>query len=803
MANGDETPEESPSADDSGVAGFIQQITSVSFGLRQSYLLKFTVALCSIVLIIGVGGFLLQDQATATLNDNIEDKLQLEAQAEADRINEQIRGNEIPARTLSDHPALGESSSNSEVQSYLKDKLENKLPDRVKSLHIVNTVDEEIVTSTNEDRVGNSVSETPWIRKTAFPNDDKVVISDPYVNANGENVMVFMSPVHQRTNWALVLTVNPRTIEDEFDSSIDGTFTEVVKPTPGSTKVLFSNREESRLEPYVADASQTDIPAVKAGLAGESGFRSSGVKESQLGGNYVVAYAPVENKNWVVIKHAPAGNAYQLRDQIQQGLLVFVAIALLALGGVGVVLGKQTVTPLSELRDRAERMEEGDLSVDLETNRSDEFGRLYHSFGSMRDALRAQIQNAEEAKREAERERERIEQMHETLQQRADEYATVMQEYAAGDLTSRMEPAEDNEAMAAIAEEFNEMAATIEEVVDRVDRFSTIVSASSEEVTASSQEVRTASEQVTESVQEISAGAERQHDSLETVAEETEQLSTTIQEIATVSDEVAKLAERTVEVGQKGRQAANEAIEGMDEIEAESSGAVEEIQQLEAEMEKIGDVIEFISEIAEQTNMLALNANIEASRSADAEESGEGFGVVAEEVKELAEETKEAADEIQSHLERIQEQTERAGAEVEKTSKRIGQHRGAVERAVQSLERIASFAKETNNGVQEISKGTREQAQSTQQVLQMVNEATAISQQTNTEAENVAAAAEEQTSSLTEVTESAEQLSQEAGELSRTVDHFRTDVDGDRRIEGARTVDSNELGWESDPTASE
>jgi hypothetical protein len=53
------------------------------------------------------------------------------------------------------------------------------------------------------------------------------------------------------------------------------------------------------------------------------------------------------------------------------------------------------------------------------------------------------------------------------------------------------------------------------------------------------------------------------------------------------------------------------------------------------------------------------------------------------------------------------------------------------------------------------------------------------------------------------VTESAEQLSQEASELSRTVDHFRTDVDGDRRIEGARTVDSNELGWESDPTASE
>jgi methyl-accepting chemotaxis protein len=636
---------------------------------------------------------------------------------------------------------------------------------------------------------GQKVSEIdqPWekpIAKTSTISGVPSLVrtSSTTYQLQGEHVMAFVSPVPD--SEAVIVVVG--SIQDKIDQlqNSQTDYSTTILTTEG-TPVL--SVEESTQQTF--DHTQTSA----FGQAVDNG--ETGLAENSQA---VRAYAPVPAAGWVVVSQAPKSEIFAVSRTVGLNVLLTVGGGLLSLVIVGTALGRQTVIPLSRLRERAERMEEGDLDVDLETDRTDEIGRLYHSFGSMRDALRAQIQNAEEARHEAERERERIEQMHETLQQRADEYAAVMQEYAAGDLTSRMEPAEDNEAMAAIAHEFNEMAATIEEVVDRVSQFSAIVSASSEEVTASSEEVRTASEQVTESVQQISAGAERQHESLEAVAEETEQLSTTIQEIASVSDEVAKLAERTVKVGQKGQQAANEAIEGMDEIEAESSGAVEEIKQLEAEMDKVGDVIEFISEVAEQTNMLALNANIEASRSADAEESGDGFHVVAEEVKELAEETKEAADEIQDHLERIQEQTERAGAEVQKTSERIGQHRGAVERAVQSLERIASFAKETNNGVQEISRGTREQAQSTQQVLQMVNEATAISQQTNTEAESVAAAAEEQTSSLTEVTESAEQLSQEASELSRTVDHFRTDVDGDRRIRSGRGVGMDQIAREDD-----
>lgn len=94
----------------------------------------------------------------------------------------------------------------------------------------------------------------------------------------------------------------------------------------------------------------------------------------------------------------------------------------------------------------------------------------------------------------------------------------------------------------------------------------------------------------------------------------------------------------------------------MNEIEAESDQAITEIERLEAEMGQIDELLEFISEVAEQTNMLALNANIEASRSSSTDD---GFAVVADEVKELANETKLAAERIEERLDRIQAQTER------------------------------------------------------------------------------------------------------------------------------------------------
>ncbi|MCU4752705.1 methyl-accepting chemotaxis protein [Halobacteria archaeon AArc-curdl1] len=535
-------------------------------------------------------------------------------------------------------------------------------------------------------------------------------------------------------------------------------------------------------EAFFMDYDEDDVDLASVGLEGEI-FTSSqpgealqaATQEQFHDEGYIISAARVTaDSPFLVTVQTPESEAYGFVQDVQQygiyasiGGILFVVL-------IGGIVGRNTSRSVDRLTSKAEQMESGDLDVEFDTHRVDSIGRLYTGFANMRDSLKQQIQNAEEARQEAEQARAETEAINRHLESKADEYRTVMQACGDGDLTARMDPDTENEAMRDIATEFNEMVGELEETTANVKAFANEVATASEQVTASSEEVRSASEQVTESIQEISDGAERQNQSLQSVNHEMNGLSTTIEQIAASSNQVADIAERTAETGKRGREAAQEAIRGMNEIETESEAAVEEIERLESDMEQIDELIEFITEVAEQTNMLALNANIEAARSGD---SGEGFSVVAGEVKDLAEETKHAAEDIESILGTIQEQTERTATEVQLTSQRVSEHTESVERAADALDEIAEYAGETNTGVQEISAASEEQAASTQEVVSMVDEAATISEETTAEAENVAAAAEEQTTALTEVSQSASDLATQAAQLSEALDRFDTDAE--------------------------
>ncbi|WP_440763471.1 methyl-accepting chemotaxis protein [Natronorubrum sp. DTA7] len=519
--------------------------------------------------------------------------------------------------------------------------------------------------------------------------------------------------------------------------------------------------------------------------------------------DYVVSSARVLGTDWVVVTHEPESQAYGFVNTVNDWGIYATLAGVLMIGLIGAVLGRNTAVSIDRLTDKASKMEEGDLDVDLETKRVDNIGRLYNGFDSMRVALREQIEEAESAREDAERERKRVEEINGHLEEKADEYSDVMEAAADGNLTARMDAESDNEAMAEIADEFNQMLEEIEQTVAELNRFATDVATASEQVTASSEEVRSASQQVTESIQEISDGAERQNESLQSVNQEMSALSTTTEEIAASSNEVADIAERTVNTGRDGQQAAQEAIAAMNEIETEAGGAVDEIRRLEQEVQQIDELIATISNIARQTNMLALNANIEASRSAGGQDD-EGFSVVAKEVKALSEDVAEAADEAEDRLEAIRERTERSADEVAGTSENIEDAGEQVEEAVKALEQIADLAQETNVGVQEISAATEEQAASTQEVVAMVDDAATVSEETTSEAENVAAAAEEQTTALTEVTKSASNLSGQAAELSEALDRFDTDADrADLELDFDEDDDPDLPGLETGDEASE
>jgi len=732
--------------------------------IQRRYALKFFVSILIVVFVIsmvGSYGFL---QSQSAVEASTETDLKGTSELQADSLNEWVDKMQLQTRTVS----AGEPVQEGDQPAQFLITRRDRMSDDVLAVHLVDA-DEGVVAASTEFPIEGFETETlasrdvPWADAdvpSGPGENDRVWMSDRSYRSpvlNDRPVMAFASSVPGQEDQYVVVLAR---VQDHLD--------QIQTDDPAyDTKIINGNGETVLQIDETVNSSRHGDAVAEARTSGETGFQQSA--------DEVHAYAEVNATNWVAIRTVEKDTAFAVQQQVSQNVLLIIASALLTLGLVGVVLGRQTISPLTALRERSERMEQGDLDVDLHTHRKDEIGRLYQSFGGMRDALREQIRESERARQEAEEARERTAEMNRHLEAKADEYATVMQQCAAGDLTARMSPESQNDAMADIAAEFNAMIETIEGTLDEVKRFAGVVAASSEEVTVSSEEVRAASEQVSESIQEISDGAEEQNEQLQTVSAEMDELSTTIEEIAASSNEVADIAERTAQSGKEGREAATEAIDGLDTIEAESEEAVDEIEALEREMDQIGEVIEFITELAKETNMLALNANIEASRSSAGDES-EGFSVVAGEVKDLAEETQDAAQEIEERLNSIREQTERTAEEVQRTSDHIGDHRGSVERAIDALEEIAEFAEETNTGVQEISDASRQQAQSTQQVVAMVDDAATISEETTAESENVAAAAEEQTSALTEVSQSASDLAGQASRLSEVLDQFDTDA---------------------------
>ncbi|SDJ33339.1 methyl-accepting chemotaxis protein [Natronorubrum texcoconense] len=765
----------------------------VPSAIRRRYAVKFGIVL----LILGLGVGLVGFGATAGITNQVEDRVQDDhtsfASQEAQNLQMWNEQNEHTIGVIAWSDVVASDEPDAIEERFLD--WEEHLDADTHAISYVDTDDETVLASTNLDTGGEeptTVDEIDGVPAEAYEeaaeSEGVPWVSDAYtvdreLGDEQVTVMTYVLSVPNADDRAIVYTAELEAHANRLADD-DGITTMVVD---GDNNVMADNEgygedHETLGLAYGDQNADTIVEPARTEGAGTNQVPGSALSFDTAAydfsddEDYVVSSARVLGTDWVVVTHEPESQAYGFVNTVNDWGIYATLAGVLMIGLIGAVLGRNTAVSIDRLTGKASKMEEGDLDVDLETKRVDNIGRLYNGFDSMRDALREQIEEAEAAREDAERERKRVEEINGHLEEKADEYSDVMEAAADGNLTARMDAESDNEAMAEIADEFNQMLEEIEQTVAELNRFATDVATASEQVTASSEEVRSASQQVTESIQEISDGAERQNESLQSVNQEMSGLSTTTEEIAASSNEVADIAERTVDTGQEGQQAAQEAIAAMNEIETEAGGAVDEIRRLEEEVQQIDELIATISEIARQTNMLALNANIEASRSAGGQDD-EGFSVVAKEVKALSEDVAEAADEAEDRLEAIRERTEQSADEVAGTSENIEDAGEQVEEAVKALEEIADLAQETNIGVQEISAATEEQAASTQEVVAMVDDAATVSEETTSEAENVAAAAEEQTTALTEVTKSASNLSGQAAELSEALDRFDTDAD--------------------------
>ncbi|MCO7126973.1 methyl-accepting chemotaxis protein [Sporolactobacillus shoreicorticis] len=328
----------------------------------------------------------------------------------------------------------------------------------------------------------------------------------------------------------------------------------------------------------------------------------------------------------------------------------------------------------------------------------------------------------------------------------------------------------ENDDLARLAEGINHMIRMNHSVINSMTQVSEKVNDASQSLVSSVEEHTASSNEIGSTMTEIAAGASEQAELMSKNKEATDQLKERMGSITEQTHLMEQGAEQLTKVSEGNQQSVIKLRNHSERTISTTADIIDAIASLDSRSKNVGKIIESVSEIAGQTNLLALNAAIEAAR---AGEQGKGFAVVADEVRKLSEQTDHALKEISELMNGIRLDTENTVQFAGKTSKVLEEQFVVVSAFEKASKRIAEAVSENKERISKISASIKDMVEQTQKIKEHIDGMTQISEQTAAGTEEVTASIEEQTAGMEHLNKLAADLEADAAIIQNALKGYK------------------------------
>jgi methyl-accepting chemotaxis protein len=531
-------------------------------------------------------------------------------------------------------------------------------------LATVNLIDKKGIfyASSEGKNIGSNVADRDYFIKAlkGTPNVGQVVIS----RTTGKVLCVFAAPVYS-SNGKDIIGVATMSAELNYLTDI----IDKIKIGKAGYASLVDKNGLSIHHPVKENILKVSLSQVKgmeavARLIAEG---KPGIAECEYKGVpklAAVAFEPVTG--WGIIVTIPTAELYASARSTRNAVLTIGIIFLILASLLFFFFARSLTRPLIDLVGSAEKIAAGDMAVELTAqNRQDEIGDLARAFTMMIQSLKDKAQ--------------------------------IAQKIAAGDLTVEAASLSDADAL---GNAFSKMVATLRRQIQEIVEGVNVLTSSGSEIMAS--------------VSQLTSGAAETSTAVSETTTTVEEVKQTTEVSSQKAKHVAELGRKSVEISQTGLKSIEDTINGMNRIKEQVESIADMVVQLSEQSQAIGEIIATVNDLAEQSNLLAVNASIEAAK---AGEQGKGFAVVAQEIRSLAAQSKQATTQVRNILFDVQKAISSAVMATELGSRAVEEGVRLSTQAGEAIDVLAQSVTESTNAAIQIAASSQQQLIGMDQVV--------------------------------------------------------------------------------------